>query len=415
MNKNATLFSPPRPVWRALRTLAGLVLLGPTLACAVLDSASNAGSTTTTRNLRVSATGPTISGGAGAAFPTLYLGSTCENTLPYILAFDAKTGQLFVKAPVSNGIAGFVYGDVAVQDGLVSLGVDDGNLAVVKIDSLQQQYHFNDPDPNAGGINSTAAVAGGWIYVGVGGTPNNFMPEPMMLYGLEMRPAGQLVLRWKFTYAGTPALGAYSTPVVSGDVVYVGGPDGYVYAFNRFTGAVLWRFLTNPLRGIVASLALAGSDTVIAHGVDGYIYAIHSGQLVWKYDSTSPGIPAGYADSTPLLVNGSSMSALAQPSMRLTPQQGSSSGYLSISDGCSRHRRWFRECSTSAPTMVMSTPSTPAQERSNGASILATPCSGSRLWATETSILVGVISIPISLPSPRGQTEANSSGLPTSS
>jgi outer membrane protein assembly factor BamB len=91
---------------------------------------------------------------------------------------------------------------------------------------------------------------------------------------------------------------------VSGDVVYVGGPNGYVYAFNRYTGAVLWQFLTNPLRGIVASLALVGSDTVIAHGVDGYIYAIHSGQLAWKYDSKSPGIPAGYADSTPLLVNG---------------------------------------------------------------------------------------------------------------
>src|SRR5262249_7821527 len=137
MNKKSTLFSPPRPVWRALRTLAALALLGPTLACAVLDSASNAGSTTTTRNLRVTATGPTIAGGAGAAFPKLYLGSTCENTLPYILAFDAKTGKLLVKAPVSNGVGGFVYGDVAVQDGLVSLGVDDGNLAVVKIDSLQ--------------------------------------------------------------------------------------------------------------------------------------------------------------------------------------------------------------------------------------------------------------------------------------
>jgi outer membrane protein assembly factor BamB len=88
-------------------------------------------------------------------------------------------------------------------------------------------------------------------------------------------------------------------------VLFAAGPDGFVYAFNRFTGKILWRYQTHGgnSREIDASLAVAAPDTVYAHGDDGYIYRIHAGQEQWEFNTHAPGY-RGYINSTPLLDNG---------------------------------------------------------------------------------------------------------------
>jgi outer membrane protein assembly factor BamB len=300
MNKSApllppSLVTPPRPFWRVLRTLAALAVLGPALACATASSAG----TTTASSARPTAT-PEF-------FPTLYMGTTCDDhAVDHVLTFDAKTGTPLKAAPVGST----AYGDALVQDNHVYFGTDDGNLAVLAMDSLQQQYHFQDPNPTGGGFTSTAAAAGGWIYVGVGITPINAWDsdakEPPMLYGLVLRGNGQVQLAWKFVFPGQLGTFAdYSRPVVSGNVVYAAGPDGYVYALDRFKGTVLWKFATHGAnqREIVASLAVAAPDTVYAHSDDGYIYRIHAGQEQWEVNTNSAGFLTNI-NSTPLLDKG---------------------------------------------------------------------------------------------------------------
>jgi outer membrane protein assembly factor BamB len=121
-----------------------------------------------------------------------------------------------------------------------------------------------------------------------------------------MRGNGQVQLVWRFVFPGQLGTFAdYSRPVVRGNVVYAGGPDGYVYALDRYKGTVLWRFATHGAnqREIVASFAAAAPDTVYAHGDDGYIYRIRSGREQWEFNTNSPGFVT-HINSTPLLDRG---------------------------------------------------------------------------------------------------------------
>lgn len=79
-------------------------------------------------------------------------------------------------------------------------------------------------------------------------------------------------LRWEHSYGydaetakhnQRQALAGQSTPAVAGDVVYVGGDDGYLYAFALADGEVLWRYNVGvPIKGspIVSGNALFVCD-----------------------------------------------------------------------------------------------------------------------------------------------------------
>jgi outer membrane protein assembly factor BamB len=61
------------------------------------------------------------------------------------------------------------------------------------------------------------------------------------------------------------------SPVVSDDLVYIGGPDSYLYAVDSRTGQEKWKFKLDGKIG--ASLTVAGG-TVYAGSLDGYLYAV---------------------------------------------------------------------------------------------------------------------------------------------
>lgn len=66
---------------------------------------------------------------------------------------------------------------------------------------------------------------------------------------------------------GSPVI---SSPVVSGDVVYVGSTDGRFYALDAVSGKVLWSYdLGAP---VTASPAVSGNTVYIA-SFDGTVYA----------------------------------------------------------------------------------------------------------------------------------------------
>ncbi|MGI0128838.1 MAG: PQQ-binding-like beta-propeller repeat protein [Thermoplasmata archaeon] len=104
-----------------------------------------------------------------------------------------------------------------------------------------------------------------------------------------------------------------SSPTISHGTVYVGSIDGYEYALNASTGALLWRYcggLSSPSNcsalgnGIVSS-ATEWNGTVYVGGGDGYWDAINSttGELDWDVyiGNASHGF---YNWASPLLVDG---------------------------------------------------------------------------------------------------------------
>lgn len=75
-------------------------------------------------------------------------------------------------------------------------------------------------------------------------------------------------LKWRFP-TGAQIL---ATPVISGNLVYIGSGDGYFYALNRETGRPAWSYQTGEIRG---SAALANGRLYVGSlgGKTGEIYA----------------------------------------------------------------------------------------------------------------------------------------------
>ncbi len=122
--------------------------------------------------------------------------------------------------------------------------------------------------------------------------------------------AGQLKANWSFKTGGPIA----ASPTVVGGTVYVGSWDGYEYALNAATGAMLWKtFLGQttapcyPQLAGVSSAADVENGVVYVGGGDSYWYALDAttGNVLWKvfigdntkgwYNWASPLIYNGYA------------------------------------------------------------------------------------------------------------------------
>jgi outer membrane protein assembly factor BamB len=94
----------------------------------------------------------------------------------------------------------------------------------------------------------------------------------------------------------------YSSPIVSEDLVYIGGLDSLLYAIDIHSGKEQWRFHTH---GEIRSNVCIDNDQLYLNGGDGALYALNkkTGKLVWefhtkgerKYDF------ADYFQSTPVL------------------------------------------------------------------------------------------------------------------
>ncbi|MGH7857686.1 MAG: PQQ-binding-like beta-propeller repeat protein, partial [Candidatus Binatia bacterium] len=84
---------------------------------------------------------------------------------------------------------------------------------------------------------------------------------------LGREDVGRLRLRWQFSAGG----GFTGTPAVAGGRVIVGCWDGNVYALDRRSGRLLWKFRVGTRRypgdrsiGIYASPAVSGSTVYVA-------------------------------------------------------------------------------------------------------------------------------------------------------
>jgi outer membrane protein assembly factor BamB len=114
-------------------------------------------------------------------------------------------------------------------------------------------------------------------------------PEHLGVYD---GPAPTLeTLAWKFKTAGR----VVSSPLVVGDVVYVGSTDGSLYAVNRADGTQRWKFES---KGPISSSPAFHNGTVYVSSLDGLVYAVDAGtgKARWTFSTrgerrfTAPGI-----------------------------------------------------------------------------------------------------------------------------
>jgi len=132
----------------------------------------------------------------------------------------------------------------------------------------------------AGGTAATGAAQASMFR----GGPEHLGTYPSAAPGLQ-------TLAWKFKTGGR----VISSPVVAGDVAYVGSTDGSLYAVNRADGTQLWKFDT---KGPVSSSPAVSNGVVYAGSLDGNIYAVDatSGKVRWTFATkgerrfTAPGI-----------------------------------------------------------------------------------------------------------------------------
>lgn len=83
---------------------------------------------------------------------------------------------------------------------------------------------------------------------------------------------------WQFGTKG-PVL---SSPVISGDIVYVGSGDHNFYAIELATGALKWKFET---QGRVSGSAVVSNGSVFFESYDSNLYCLDpaTGKLKWKF------------------------------------------------------------------------------------------------------------------------------------
>lgn len=87
--------------------------------------------------------------------------------------------------------------------------------------------------------------------------------------------------------AGAPGVAIYGTPEVSGDLVYIGGYNGKIYAYVSDTLSVRWVYPREEnLEPIVGGLVVA-QGKVYFGGSDGKVYALDAatGDKLWEFET----------------------------------------------------------------------------------------------------------------------------------
>ena len=120
-------------------------------------------------------------------------------------------------------------------------------------------------------IESSAAVAGGTVYVG---------SQSKDLLAIDLATGK---LRWK--YRARDSIGE-SSPAVYEGIVYVGDLAGVLHAVNAADGKGLWTFKTESE---IRSSPVISGDRLLIGSYDGNLYCLsrRNGKLIWKFTTSS--------------------------------------------------------------------------------------------------------------------------------
>ncbi len=195
---------------------------------------------------------------------------------------------------------------------LYTISVDARKLYALDLDDLeskgkpQPRWEYP-PDEELDAIYSTPVFKGGLLYLGTykgkvlaldtrilsprwqqdlkgdivgGGVVSDdtlFIGSGERLYALDVLSGD---CEWYFETEGE----VWSTPQISGDMIYFGSLDHRFYALDKHTGEKRWDFEAG---GAIASTAEVDKEKVYVGSLDGKFYALdkHTGQKRWDFEA----------------------------------------------------------------------------------------------------------------------------------
>jgi len=127
-------------------------------------------------------------------------------------------------------------------------------------------------------INLAEVISPNW---GLGQHNQRYLSDE--LAGINLENVGRLKLKWAFAYPQVTA--ARSQPVLTADTLFVGAKSGDLFALDRSSGCIKWRFKADSsVRSAVIMGERAGKPTLFFGDTLSSAYAVDaaSGQLLWK-------------------------------------------------------------------------------------------------------------------------------------
>ena len=174
-----------------------------------------------------------------------------------------------------------MWSPLTLVNKILYYGCDDGTITALDVRSKQVRWQYK----TDGRVRSAVTVTRDAVFA---------TSDDGFVYALEPSSG---VLRWGVDVARTaatrvlPATGPpyeydylQSSPVYADGMVFVGSPDGQLYAIDAEAGEVRWRFRT---AGKVRSTPVVLDGTVYFGSWDGHVYAVDAtkGTAKWRYDT----------------------------------------------------------------------------------------------------------------------------------
>ncbi len=214
--------------------------------------------------------------GSGVAVTTLAGSIARVDRQSGRLVWRVRTGS---PAPLAWGYEGTDYyssSPVLVGEVLVAGSVDG---SIYGIDWARGTVRWS--VRTGGRVRASPAAADSTVFIG------SFDGN---IYALDARTGEQ---RWTFATIGATLVSAnfgydrrsiQSSPMVAGDVVFIGARDGHLYALDRQTGRERWKYAHEETSWIIASPAVRDSLVVDASSDAHFVHAlrVRDGSEVWR-------------------------------------------------------------------------------------------------------------------------------------
>lgn len=166
------------------------------------------------------------------------------------------------------------YGLPAVSNGIVFVGVYDGKIQAIEVDTgrIVETEVVSDDFEIVGG----PLIHENNLYIGSGDG---------ILRSYDLDFSNQQVTfndDWSYELDGE----IWSTPVIHDDTLIITSLDHYVYALNKDTGELVWKVKTG---GAIAATPVVQEGTVFVGSFDGVFYAfdLNTGDEEWVFEKAS--------------------------------------------------------------------------------------------------------------------------------
>lgn len=175
---------------------------------------------------------------------------------------------------------GPIWGDSTTDGSNIFIGSADGTLYSLKAEDGSLNWKFNTNGP----IFSKPVIHNDMIMV---------LSDDGYLYNIDIKKS-ELIWKRKITNSDwsrslpdheKPGYETKSSaPVIVDGIIYIGSPDGHIYALDQKSGNEFWRYKTGAP---VLSIPAVQDGLLISGSMDHHVYGIDlkSGTLIWKHNT----------------------------------------------------------------------------------------------------------------------------------